>query len=129
MNSISIENFDALAGFQDAHKKLEQDFLIKTQFRQLFANKSESTVDIKLNWTQLPALFGTSSASTQFQKPHMNTALYLEQIRESYTPQDLVDLGFNPKSLDCIDNTFQMRAKDLFDLFNEIDLEKRRAYF
>jgi hypothetical protein len=65
----------------------------------------------------------------QFQKPHMNTALYLEQISESYTPQDLVDLGFNPRSLDCIDNTFQMRAKDLYDLFNEIDLEKRRAYF
>jgi len=61
----------------------------------------------------------------------MNTALYLEQISESYTPEELLDLGFNPRtrSLDCIDNTFKIRAKDLYDLFNEIDMEKRRAYF
>jgi hypothetical protein len=30
LNSIQIENLDALAGFKDAHKKLEQNFLIKT---------------------------------------------------------------------------------------------------
>jgi len=90
LNSVSIENLDTLAGFQDAHRRLAQDFLIKTQFRQLFANKSDKTVDIKLNWTQLPALFGASTASTQFQKPQMNTALYLQQISESYTPEELL---------------------------------------
>jgi hypothetical protein len=131
LNSISFENFDALAGFDDAHKKLGQDYLMKTQFRQLFVNKLESTVDIKLNWSEVPALFGAPSSSTQFQKPHMNTALYLEQISELYTPEELSKVGFKARSgnLDCIDNTFQVRAKDLYDLFNEIDIEKGKAYY
>ena len=131
LNSVSLENLDTLAGFSDAHTRLQEDILIKTQFRQLFANKTDNTVDIKLNWTQLPALFGASTASTQFQKPHVNTAQYLQQISESYTPEELLTLGFNPRagSLDCIDNTFQIRARDLYDLFNEVDMEKRKAYF
>ena len=60
----------------------------------------------------------------------MDTDDYLQKISESYKPEELSALGFNPRAggLDCIDNTFQICAKDMYDLFNEIDMEKRRSF-